>query len=496
MNYRITALFLVAIQLCPSAFAAPPDVTNVIASQREGTKLVDITYKLELPDGSSAFVEIWFSHNNGLTFPISAGAVTGHVNAGVVAGANKAVVWDAEVDWDKSLTQQGKIRVIATYGDEPSGFTGSGGSDSGSSGQADASLVTVPWDVFWRFKSWDVENPWEDSSSNMPEWFSTKGENLALMKVDPTEVTNKKWNEVAEWALANGYTQLPLASGDANPDMPMSGINLWQALKWCNARSEKDGLDPAYYLDVSEILGDWNNDGQITNGKDTFGRWGQQDSNSNGVWDQGESFTDANNNGVYEGIEYIDLNDNGHHDIGRTQVFRTGSNIPNYGKDYNVDEVYLSYRENCIDWGANGYRLPEYDAFFKLATGGNHKKKWPWGDQSPLEYHEFDSSVNASRRPEDREEFEPVQADSLAANGYGLKHVIGNVAEWGEFAYESNGATQGNVFGGSFLGLDKADQAQTPAFTGGVATTLFNLSLSGAADSTSSAIGLRCVRYQ
>lgn len=495
MNYRILTSLTASLLICLSCFAAPPKVSDVIASQRAGTKLVDITYTLALPDGASAFVEIWFSHNNGLTFPISAGAVTGHVNAGVVAGANKAVVWDAEVDWDKSLTQQGKIRVIATYGDEPSGFTGSGGSESGNSGQADASLVTVPWDAFWRYRNWDTENPWEDSSSHLPEWFSSKGGNLALMKVDPTEVTNKKWNEVTEWALANGYTQLPLASGDANPDIPMTGINLWQALKWCNARSEKDGLDPAYYLDVSETLGDWNNDGQITNGQDTFERWGQQDSNGNGVWDEGESFTDANNNGVYNGIEYMDLNGNGQHDIGRTQVFRTGSNIPNYGKYVNEGTAGISYWDNCIDWGANGYRLPEYDVYFKLATGGNHKKKWPWGDQSPLQYPEFGLSVNASRPPQ---QFlvEPVTANSLTANGYGLKHMIGNVAEWGESAHEHQGVAKGNVFGGSFLGLDKADGAQTPAFTGAAGTTLFDLYLSGPADSTSSAIGLRCVRFQ
>ena len=30
--------------------------------------------------------------------------------------------------------------------------------------------------------------------------------------------------------MANGYTQLPLASAEADPNLPMTGINLWQAL--------------------------------------------------------------------------------------------------------------------------------------------------------------------------------------------------------------------------------------------------------------------------
>ena len=281
------------------AVAAPPQVTGVTAAQEGGTKLVNVSYNLALDADQTAFVELWFSHNNGLTYPIHCSSLEGDHGAGVSAGS-KTTVWDAGADWDGQFTSSGKIRVIATYGDEPSGYDGGGGGGGGS-GQADASLLTVAWDIFW---SPSGGESWSDSSTYFSAHFASKGGNLNNIKVDPTEVTNEKWNEVAEWGMANGYTQLPLASADADPNLPMTGINLWQALKWCNARSEKDGLEPAYYIDVSELLGDWNNDGQIINGPDTFTAW--QNGDDNGHWDEGEPFVDLNGNEVYDGIEFAE----------------------------------------------------------------------------------------------------------------------------------------------------------------------------------------------
>jgi hypothetical protein len=476
------------------AVAAPPQVTNVTAAQQGGTKLVNVSYNLALDaDGNqTAFVELWFSHNNGLTYPIHCSSLEGAHGAGVSAGS-KTTVWDAGADWDGQFTSSGKIRVIATYGDEPSGYDGGGGGGGDGSGQADASLLTVAWDVYWYPSGGGGE--WSDYSTYMPNHFVSKGGNLGLVKVDPSEVTNEKWNEVAEWALANGYTQLPLAIANADPNLPMTGINLWQALKWCNARSEKDGLEPAYYLDVSELIGDHNGDGQIINGPDTFTPW--QNGDTNGHWDEGEPFTDNNSNGVFEGIEFADVNSNNQYDAGRTQVFRQGANIPDYGKGADFGGYWLAYSDNCIDWSANGYRLTTWDVFFKLTTGGNHKKDWPWGDEPPTNYPQFNDYVKAALGQPDPSAG-PVTADAVQANGYGLKHLIGNVAEWGEIANENGGVNRGTVFGGSYLGLSKADDTPPNVlFTGGggTPTRLFNLMLEGPVDATSPAVGLRCVRY-
>jgi len=194
-------------------FAAPPVVSGITASQRTGTKLVDVTYNLTLDAGQKAFVELWFSPDNGLTFPVRCTDITGAVDANVTAGTNKAVEWNAEADWNQQFTANGKIRVIATYGDHPSGFAGSGNNGGngghGDSGQADASLEEVFWDVFYAPEG----AGWMDST----DWF----QGLTKIFVDPNEITNEKWNEVAQWALANGYSGLPMAAGGANDDDPI-----------------------------------------------------------------------------------------------------------------------------------------------------------------------------------------------------------------------------------------------------------------------------------
>ena len=110
-----------AFMACAAASAAPPQVTGVTASQQAGTKLVNIVYTLAVDGNQTTFVELWFSPDNGLTYPVACHAVSGDVNASVSAG-NKNVVWNAGEDWDHQFTQNGKIRVIATYGDQPSGF--------------------------------------------------------------------------------------------------------------------------------------------------------------------------------------------------------------------------------------------------------------------------------------------------------------------------------------------------------------------------------------
>ena len=59
------------------------------------------------------------------------------------------------------------------------------------------------------------------------------------------EVTKALWDEVKSWGEAYGYTDLPAGGGKA-ADHPVLGINWFAVVKWCNARSEKDGLTPCY----------------------------------------------------------------------------------------------------------------------------------------------------------------------------------------------------------------------------------------------------------
>lgn len=506
-----------------SASAAPPVVSGVTASQRTGTKIVDISYNLATDGGQKAFVELWFSPDNGLNFPVRCVAITGDADANVTAGA-KSVEWNAESDWDQQFTQSGRIRVIATYGDQPSGFAGSGGTanagggGSSSSGQADASMVTVFWDSYY---SLDVYGGGGTTTfmdeSNLPV-MAYGGPNLAKVYLDPAEVTNAKWNEVAQWALSNGYSALPLASSSEPADLPRTNITYWEAVRWCNARSEMDGLTPIYYVDGNESLGDMNGNGIVDNGneqgfsEDWYSPDAHFDPNNNGVHDPGEPIGNDDGDGIWEPKEWEDLNDNNQMDVGLSQVIRS-TVVPSVPSATNLYHVGLF---SFMKAYANGYRLPDEFVMKKAATGGLSQKKWPWGDDQPDMYGNFSTEYRVSMGM-GTPLTGPTASTTRQANGLGVKDVIGNVAEWTNLYFSDGGGMGGSqlianahVYGGSYLGLMSADD---PWSGGGDGTSQFNNSVSGGGggDSTpeslfhlemyglptakSTAVGFRCASY-
>jgi formylglycine-generating enzyme required for sulfatase activity len=66
--------------------------------------------------------------------------------------------------------------------------------------------------------------------------------------MDENEVTYGKWKEVYSWAITNGYTFDNAGSGKTN-NHPVQTVNWYDCVKWCNARSQKEGLTPCYYID-------------------------------------------------------------------------------------------------------------------------------------------------------------------------------------------------------------------------------------------------------
>jgi formylglycine-generating enzyme required for sulfatase activity len=65
------------------------------------------------------------------------------------------------------------------------------------------------------------------------------------------EVTKAEWDEVRTWGLSNGYTDLAAGSGKAS-NHPVQTVSWYDIVKWCNARSQKEGLTPAYYTNDAQ----------------------------------------------------------------------------------------------------------------------------------------------------------------------------------------------------------------------------------------------------
>ena len=59
------------------------------------------------------------------------------------------------------------------------------------------------------------------------------------------EVTKAEWNEVSAWAVSRGYSDLGAGEGKGDHH-PVHTVNWWDAVKYCNARSEKEGFTPVY----------------------------------------------------------------------------------------------------------------------------------------------------------------------------------------------------------------------------------------------------------
>ena len=63
-------------------------------------------------------------------------------------------------------------------------------------------------------------------------------------------VTYSEWLAVYHWATDNGYSFTNPGSGKF-PNHPVQTVSWNDTVKWCNARSEKEGLTPVYYIDTA-----------------------------------------------------------------------------------------------------------------------------------------------------------------------------------------------------------------------------------------------------
>jgi formylglycine-generating enzyme required for sulfatase activity/PKD repeat protein len=69
---------------------------------------------------------------------------------------------------------------------------------------------------------------------------------VAAFYIDRFEETKALWDEVARWAAAHGYDIEPADGDSKGADHPVYNVSWYEAVKWANARSEKEGLMPCY----------------------------------------------------------------------------------------------------------------------------------------------------------------------------------------------------------------------------------------------------------
>jgi formylglycine-generating enzyme required for sulfatase activity len=77
---------------------------------------------------------------------------------------------------------------------------------------------------------------------------------VSAFYMDKYDVTKALWDSVYQWAIVHGYTFDNPGSGKASTH-PVQTIDWYDCVKWCNARSEKEGRVPAYYTSAAQTTG-------------------------------------------------------------------------------------------------------------------------------------------------------------------------------------------------------------------------------------------------
>ncbi len=73
---------------------------------------------------------------------------------------------------------------------------------------------------------------------------------VSAFYMDQHEVTKALWDKVELWSKERGYAFSNQGAARA-PDHPVQTVSWYDVVKWCNARSEMEGLAPAYYTDAA-----------------------------------------------------------------------------------------------------------------------------------------------------------------------------------------------------------------------------------------------------
>ena len=204
--------------------AAPPVVSNVRAGQRTGSQLVDIYYTVSDPDSAAVTAYLAISADGGTNYNVPVATLSGAFGAGVAVGADRHIVWNAGVDWGGQFSSRCRARIYA---------------DDGSGAAAPTGMVFIPPGTF------QMGDNFGQAVFSLP----VHPVYVSAFFMEKFEVTWQQWEDVRQWAQAHDYGFDNLTATGQGPEYPVNRVNWFQAVKWCNARSEKEGLTPVYYTD-------------------------------------------------------------------------------------------------------------------------------------------------------------------------------------------------------------------------------------------------------
>jgi len=93
-----------------------------------------------------------------------------------------------------------------------------------------------------------IDPGWSDlvfvGGGTLPPCSELSGVTVADFRIAKVPVTWDDWASVRIWAEARGYQIAP--GKKLGPDHPVVDVSWHDAIRWCNAKSEREGCDPVY----------------------------------------------------------------------------------------------------------------------------------------------------------------------------------------------------------------------------------------------------------
>lgn len=213
--------FCVVLPFGALAQSQPPVVTGVTAPAQQPFPSTDVNISYTISDAVSASDNVWIvvSADGGNTWTVPTSSFSGAWGLGVPVTSTptvKTVTWHAGADWPGNYTTTCRTRVIACNNGMCLVPAGSYNRGDSLDGDSDAPVYSVYVNAF-------------------------------LM--DNNYVSGYLWSTVLAYATSQGYT-FDDEGAWQGLNYPVT-INWYDAVKWCNARSQLEGVPTVYYTDAA-----------------------------------------------------------------------------------------------------------------------------------------------------------------------------------------------------------------------------------------------------
>jgi hypothetical protein len=186
----------------------------------------------------------------------------------------------------------------------------------------------------------------------LPSSSGMGAQNVAAFYMAKTETTWGEWQTVRTWAVGHGYDLANIGAGSGD-SFPVTDVNWYHVVKWCNARSEMEGLTPVYTVNGS-IYRTGDSAPVVNanaNGYRLPGEAEWEFAARGGVNTQGYTYSGSNDlNAV---AWYLDNSGYASHSVATKQVNELG-----------LSDMSGNVWEWCYDW------YPGYEGSYRVLRGG------------------------------------------------------------------------------------------------------------------------------